>query len=402
MIRVLWADDQLDVARTLSSSLAQLTRKVRFAADGAEALELLAVEYYDVAIVDLLMPPGTWGGLWLLEKLKSTNTKVPVIVLSGEGTQTETIKALRLGASDYVTKDNAERELAECVQRVLGRSWQDVQMAISAVFPTPIAVPYTRYQAAGATMSRLRRLVEVFEHVLRFTCFVGLVDLEFSSAPDKDIRSAFFPLARPSMGSWNQLRRMLSTKVDRQREFHTFSRALDSADVGPVIELRNDLAHGGDPSEGRAHDLLTGLETRSERLFKVLWQGMSTKLVVVENMKFSSGRFEISGAALSGDSFALPRYEMQLNQAVESDQVYLVECKIQNATNLDPYIVAEPGEDPALWRVLIFDGWTGYAKSFSGSEAIKYLDLQSGSRSVTPHRVKTLAKIPEAFWKARS
>ena len=59
------------------------------------------------------MPPGQWGGLWLLEQLKSRDIRTPVIIVSGEGTQAETIQALRLGAEDYVTKEQLSDELAE-------------------------------------------------------------------------------------------------------------------------------------------------------------------------------------------------------------------------------------------------------------------------------------------------
>ena len=65
------------------------------------------------------MPPGKWGGLWLLEEIKKFHYRVPVIVISGEGTQTETIKALRLGASDYVTKDKVEEELLDRIHTLI-------------------------------------------------------------------------------------------------------------------------------------------------------------------------------------------------------------------------------------------------------------------------------------------
>src|ERR1044071_7072964 len=99
-IRVLWADDQTDVAATLAGLLPPEAH-VTHVSDGSAAVDELAVRSYDVLIVDLAMPPGDWGGLWLLEQLASRGVVVPAIVLSGEGSQIETIKAMRLGA-DYV------------------------------------------------------------------------------------------------------------------------------------------------------------------------------------------------------------------------------------------------------------------------------------------------------------
>ena len=66
--------------------------------------------------LDLKMPPDVWGGLWLLQQLKDRRIKVPTIILSGEGTQAETIKGMRLGADDYVMKDQARVELIQRIQ----------------------------------------------------------------------------------------------------------------------------------------------------------------------------------------------------------------------------------------------------------------------------------------------
>ena len=68
------------------------------------------------------MPPGEWGGLWLLDEMTKRDIFVPAVVISGEGTQSETIKALRLGAIDYVTKENAKRELLDRIQKAILRS----------------------------------------------------------------------------------------------------------------------------------------------------------------------------------------------------------------------------------------------------------------------------------------
>lgn len=116
--RVLWADDQDDVARSLARTLTELRCDVEFVGDAEEALSRLQTSWYDCAIIDLRMPPTEWGGLWLLEQLQGQRTP-PIIVLSGEGGQRETIAAMRLGAGDYVVKDDAQDELASRVSSLL-------------------------------------------------------------------------------------------------------------------------------------------------------------------------------------------------------------------------------------------------------------------------------------------
>jgi CheY-like chemotaxis protein len=110
-MRILWVDDQLDVAKTLANSLKGFDCEIDFCSSGEDALEQLKKASYNIILSDLAMPPGTWGGLWLLEQLSKSQRSLPVIVVSGEGSQVETIQALRLGAYDYVTKENISEEL---------------------------------------------------------------------------------------------------------------------------------------------------------------------------------------------------------------------------------------------------------------------------------------------------
>lgn len=111
MISILWADDQPDVARSFTSYLKLEGCVFDYASSGNEALAKISTNSYDLVLVDLAMPPDRWGGLWLLERIVELNIDIVSIVVSGEGTQFETIKALRLGAADYVTKDKLLAEL---------------------------------------------------------------------------------------------------------------------------------------------------------------------------------------------------------------------------------------------------------------------------------------------------
>jgi len=94
--------------------------------DGEEALQKIESKAYDLILIDLSMPPGRWGGLWLLQKLSELNLNIPSIVVSGEGSQAETIKALRLGAVDYVTKDKLTVELSEQINRALDKKTKQI------------------------------------------------------------------------------------------------------------------------------------------------------------------------------------------------------------------------------------------------------------------------------------
>lgn len=117
-LSILWADDQPNVSQTFAALINEIGARVTHATDGTAALDCLRTGPFDVLITDLKMPPGEWGGLWLLEQMQLAKIRVPTLVLSGEGTQIETIKAIRSGADDYVTKDLADSELVQRVREL--------------------------------------------------------------------------------------------------------------------------------------------------------------------------------------------------------------------------------------------------------------------------------------------
>lgn len=121
VVRILWADDQPGVQSTLASLLASIDHDVIHVSDGRKALDELQKGKFDVLILDLKMPPDEWGGLWLLREIREMGLSMPTLVLSGEGSQAETISALREGASDYVTKDSAETDLLPRLKDILKR-----------------------------------------------------------------------------------------------------------------------------------------------------------------------------------------------------------------------------------------------------------------------------------------
>jgi len=87
------------------------------AADGEEALEVMAHDTPDVVITDLLMP--RMNGLELVAEVRHRFPLVPVILMTGHGSEDIAAEALRKGAASYVPKKNLAKDLAETVQKVL-------------------------------------------------------------------------------------------------------------------------------------------------------------------------------------------------------------------------------------------------------------------------------------------
>jgi DNA-binding NtrC family response regulator len=119
-IKLLIVDDDSEFRGTLARRFARRGYVVLEAADGTEALEVLRQHRPDAAILDMLMPGMT--GLELLEKLKSTHPATEVILLTGQGTIATAVKAMRLGAYDFLTKPFPLAELEMLIERAGDRA----------------------------------------------------------------------------------------------------------------------------------------------------------------------------------------------------------------------------------------------------------------------------------------
>jgi two-component system KDP operon response regulator KdpE len=116
---ILVVDDDPSIRQTLSRELALAGYDVVAAADGAEGGEVFAARQPDLVITDLAMPRK--DGLALLSEIRRTDA-TPVVVLSVRGEEEDKVRALDLGADDYVTKPFSLRELLARVRTQLRRS----------------------------------------------------------------------------------------------------------------------------------------------------------------------------------------------------------------------------------------------------------------------------------------
>ncbi len=200
--RILFVDDQREVATTLAALLTSDGAECRFANDGETGLSRLMTEVFDLAVLDLRMPPGGWGGLWLLRELSRRGLTVDTLVLSGEAGQFETIEALRLGAHDFVVKDNASSELGDRVRGALNFGANARADFAARQLPTPVALPFQRMQVPQDGEARLRAALATVEAVIRFSALAAIAVARADDSPFD--RSLLNRLARPSLGTWRE------------------------------------------------------------------------------------------------------------------------------------------------------------------------------------------------------
>jgi two-component system KDP operon response regulator KdpE len=108
MSRVLVVDDDPRILKTLEVNLRARGFEVVLARTGEDALKLAARHHPDAVILDLGLP--AMDGLDVVRGLRGW-TSVPIVVLSGRGTERAKVEALDLGADDYLTKPFGMDEL---------------------------------------------------------------------------------------------------------------------------------------------------------------------------------------------------------------------------------------------------------------------------------------------------
>lgn len=118
MLRLLVGDDH----RVLREGLKKIIEQTRDmvvvaeAADGAEVLEQMSKARPDVVLLDISMPGS--NGLDVLKQLKVKHPKLPILMLSQYPEDQYAMRALRAGASGYMTKESASIELIAAVRKV--------------------------------------------------------------------------------------------------------------------------------------------------------------------------------------------------------------------------------------------------------------------------------------------
>jgi DNA-binding NarL/FixJ family response regulator len=118
MIRVLLADDHKIVRDGLKRILAASAdiQVAGEAASGDEALALVKAHDYDVAMLDMSMPG--LAGIDLIKRLKLERPKLRLLVLSMHAEHQYAARALKAGASGYLTKDSAAEQLVVALRKI--------------------------------------------------------------------------------------------------------------------------------------------------------------------------------------------------------------------------------------------------------------------------------------------
>lgn len=118
MYRILIADDHPIVRKGLRQILEEggIVRTVEEAENGREAIEKIKKSNFDIAMLDISMPE--MSGLEALEEIKKIKPALPVLILSIYPEEEYAVRALKSGASGYLTKKSAPDELITAIRKI--------------------------------------------------------------------------------------------------------------------------------------------------------------------------------------------------------------------------------------------------------------------------------------------
>jgi two-component system alkaline phosphatase synthesis response regulator PhoP len=122
---ILLAEDEENLHEALKLNLEMEGYTVTSAFDGNEALKAIANEYFDLIIMDIMMPEV--DGISVLETIRVNANEVPVLILSAKNSSADRVLGLKKGADDYLTKPFNLEELLLRVSKLIEKN-QKIQI----------------------------------------------------------------------------------------------------------------------------------------------------------------------------------------------------------------------------------------------------------------------------------
>ncbi|MDA8692693.1 response regulator transcription factor [Saprospiraceae bacterium] len=119
-MRILLVEDEKNLRDIITLNLELEKYEVVSAVNGEDALSKIEGQYFDIIILDLMLPKI--NGLDVLATLRIKNPNIPVIIISAKGTSSDRITGLKSGANDYLSKPFEMEELILRIQNLVQRA----------------------------------------------------------------------------------------------------------------------------------------------------------------------------------------------------------------------------------------------------------------------------------------
>jgi len=117
---ILLVEDEENLHEALKLNLELEGYDVTSALDGAAALKAVQAEYFDLIILDVMLPE--MDGISVTETVRISNNEVPILILSAKNTSADRVLGLKKGADDYLTKPFNLEELLLRVHKLINKN----------------------------------------------------------------------------------------------------------------------------------------------------------------------------------------------------------------------------------------------------------------------------------------
>src|SRR5581483_11525028 len=165
-MKILLVEDNERVAQFVRKGLSEAGHTVDHAETGRDGLFLAGSEPYDAIILDRMLPGGI-DGLGIIQALRKTGNKTPILILSALAAVDDRIRGLRAGGDDYLTKPFAYGELAARLDALVRRSrgvGVRTELAVGDLRMDLLARKVTR---AGKPITLQPREFKLLEYLMR-------------------------------------------------------------------------------------------------------------------------------------------------------------------------------------------------------------------------------------------
>ncbi len=118
--KILLAEDDENLGLLLKEYLVAKGFDTKLYPDGEAAYKGFMRDYFDICILDIMMPRK--DGFSLAKDIRAVNTEIPIIFLTAKNLKEDVIEGFKLGADDYITKPFSMEELIFRIEAILRRT----------------------------------------------------------------------------------------------------------------------------------------------------------------------------------------------------------------------------------------------------------------------------------------
>ena len=165
-MKLLIVEDNERVSQFLLKGLAEAGHTVDHAANGRDGIFLAATGPYDAIVMDRMLPGGI-DGIAIIETLRRTGNKTPILILSALGEVDDRIQGLKAGGDDYLVKPFAFGELLARLDALVRRAQETRPETTLVVDDLAMDLLTHKVTRAGKTIALQPREFKLLEYLMR-------------------------------------------------------------------------------------------------------------------------------------------------------------------------------------------------------------------------------------------